>query len=236
MSIFHFKQFSVDQTGCAMKVNTDGVLLGALADGSNANNLLDIGTCTGVIALMLAQRFAQTNIDAVELDEAAAQTALKNFEASLFADRLAIHAQSFQEYFALHPEKKFDLIVSNPPFYIQSLPSPRAAKNMAKHAADDFFDKLIKGCLSHLNDEGVLWLILPLLTSALVKELAATNELFVQQVISIHSYPDSEPHREILALGKDQTKVAVHRLTIYSEPKVYADEYREVLKDFLTIF
>jgi tRNA1Val (adenine37-N6)-methyltransferase len=234
--MFRFKQFNVDQTGCAMKVNTDGVLLGALAINTLLNNILDIGTGTGVIALMLAQRFPYAQIDAVELDETAAQTALSNFECSVYANRLRLYVQSFQAYFEKHADKKYDLIVSNPPFYIQSLPSPGAEKAMAKHASDGFFEELIAGSAGHLTKEGSLWLILPLSTATLVKQIAAANKLFIHQIISIQSYPHTAPHREVLALGYHQTEITQQRLIIYNEPKVYSSSYREVLKDFLTIF
>src|ERR1700743_597427 len=118
--VFHFKQFAVDQTGCAMKINTDGVLLGALTEADKPETILDIGTGTGVIALMLAQRFTDAKIDTVEIDIDTAQTAERNFKASPFADRLTVYALGFESYFEKYPEKKYDLIVSNPPFYIDS--------------------------------------------------------------------------------------------------------------------
>src|ERR1035437_1092252 len=122
--MFQFKQFSVDQSGCAMKINTDGVLLGAITDADHPAAILDIGTGTGVIALMLAQRFADAEIDAVEIDPEAAKTAEVNFEASPFADRLNIYASGFEDYFDVYPDRKYNLIVSNPPFYVASLKSP----------------------------------------------------------------------------------------------------------------
>jgi tRNA1Val (adenine37-N6)-methyltransferase len=236
MSIFRFKQFNVDQAGCAMKINTDGVLIGALANGNNVDNILDIGTGTGVISLMLAQRFTNAQIDAVELDETAARTARANFEQSPFHGRLTLNAQSFQAYFVQQSVKKFGLIVTNPPFYIQSLPSPGIEKAMAKHADDTFFKDLISGCAAHLTLNGQLWMVLPINTSSLVKQLALEQQLFVQQVISILSYPHSHPHREILAFGYKQTEIMEQRLVIYDAPKVYTNRYQDVLKDFLTIF
>jgi tRNA1Val (adenine37-N6)-methyltransferase len=236
MSMFRFKQFNVDQTGCAMKVNTDGVLLGALATNNTSNNILDIGTGTGVIALMLAQRFPHAQIEAVELDIPAAETALNNFKGSEYASRLSLYAQSFQAHFAQPIDKKFDLIVSNPPFYIQSLASPGVQKTLAKHAGEGFFEELIADSAGHLTKEGSLWLILPLSTSALVKQIAAASKLFVHQIISIQSYPHTASHREVLALGYHQTEINQQRLIIYNEPKIYSSRYREVLKDFLTIF
>lgn len=219
-----------------MKVNTDGVLLGALAGGNGAKNILDIGTGTGVIALMLAQRFAESEIDAVELDRAAGLTALKNLKSSPFARRLNVFSQSFQQYFASNETKRFDIIVSNPPFYIQSLPSADAEKTLAKHADGSFFEELVSSCAKHLADNGLLWLILPLPTAELVKQLATAHGLVLQQRISIKSYLYSDPHREILTFTKYQTEIKEKRFCIYSLPKVYTDEYRELLKDFLTIF
>jgi len=235
MSIFRFKQFNVDQSGCAMKVNTDGVLLGALAN-SQTDTILDIGTGTGVIALMLSQRFPSAKIDAVELDTTASQTAESNFTNSPFADRLKLYPQSFQEYFTANVGVKYDLIVSNPPFYIQSLPSPGASKAMAKHAGDSFFLELIQGCAGHLHESGSLWFILPLDTAAKVKELAILQQLYVQHIVYVLSYPHSVPHRQILKFGHQQTEITEERLIIYNEPKVYSIGYQTVLKDFLTIF
>lgn len=236
MSIFRFKQFNVDQIGCAMKVNTDGVLLGALAVGDKAATVLDIGTGTGVIALMLAQRFPQAQIDAVELDENAAQTAQLNFKDSPFANRLQLHSQSFQQYFKDHSYKSYDLIVSNPPFYIHSLQSPQAGKNLAKHAGDGFFEELIKISAQQLSPDGELCLILPIPTAVMVIKLAMEYGLFVRQIIHIQSYPNSAPHRQILTFGFHQTQIEEQRLIIYNEPKVYTDAYKSVLKEFLTIF
>jgi tRNA1Val (adenine37-N6)-methyltransferase len=109
-SVFQFKQFSVDQTGCAMKINTDGVLLGALSEANDPRSILDIGTGTGVIALMLAQRFTSAQINAVEIDTFAAQTAGENFENSPFADRMNIFPTDFQSFFKDNPSKKYDFI------------------------------------------------------------------------------------------------------------------------------
>ncbi|RZA02400.1 MAG: methyltransferase domain-containing protein [Sphingobacteriaceae bacterium] len=234
--MFHFKQFSIDQTGCAMKINTDGVLLGALADADEPEHILDIGTGTGVIALMLAQRFANAMVDAVEIDKTAAHTARDNFQNSKFADRLHLFAHDFESYFSNHPQKKYDLVVSNPPFYINSLESPEAKKNTAKHADGDFFDSLVKSVSKHLSETGTFWLILPLDTAELVKTIAQQNNLYLQKVIAIKSYPDSVPHREILVFGLNDVKAPDEEFVIYREQKVYSDSYVNKLRDFFTIF
>ncbi|SDI28069.1 tRNA1Val (adenine37-N6)-methyltransferase [Mucilaginibacter gossypii] len=234
--MFRFKQFSVDQAGCAMKINTDGVLLGAIAGDGHPLNILDIGTGTGVIALMLAQRFTDAKIDAVEIDEQAAATAKSNFGNSPFKNRLTLYANGFEQFFEDYPEKRYDLIVSNPPFYINSLQSPGVKTNLAKHAADGFFEKLISVVATQLTEQGICWLILPVDTSALVKNLALQSGLYLQKTISIHSFKDDTAHREILAFGKNNTHMITGKFVIYSEPNVYTETYRGVLKNFLTIF
>ena len=137
-SVFHFKEFSVDQADCAMKINTDGVLAGALSENEDPRFILDIGTGTGVIALMLAQRFASAKIDAVEIDQQAAEAAETNFLNSPFAHRLHCYSSSFEDFFSASTIK-YDLIVSNPPFFIGSLQNPDKRKSMARHASHDFF-------------------------------------------------------------------------------------------------
>ncbi len=234
--IFHFKQFSVNQANCAMKINTDGVLLGAMAGNNNPSSILDIGTGTGVIALMLAQRYSSSNITAVEMDEAAAQTAKLNFSNSQFDDRLQVHAQSFQHYFTEHPSQQFDLIVSNPPFYIQSLPSPGKLKALAKHADSNFFNELIAAMALHLTVDGEGWLIAPLNTVSLMLQSAKQNGLYLQRAVDISSYPKAEPHRRVIVLGRKQTPVITTRLCIYDAPGVYNAEYQALLSAFLTVF
>lgn len=219
-----------------MKINTDGVLLGALADADHPQTILDIGTGTGVIALMLAQRFGNAKIDAVEIDQSAAETAGRNFENSPFADRLTLYPTGFVEFFDRHPDKKYDLIVSNPPFYINSLKSPEVKRELAKHADRDFFSNLIYYTLKYLTDRGVMYLILPLDTVALVKEVAFKNGLFLKKKTSISSYQESEPHREIIAFSSVTDKATGDRFVIYESPKIYTKQYRETLKDFFTIF
>ncbi|MDB5155633.1 MAG: methyltransferase protein [Mucilaginibacter sp.] len=233
--MFRFKQFNVDQTGCAMKINTDGVLLGALADADNPENILDIGTGTGVIALMLAQRFPQAKIDAVEIDEIAADTARQNFANSKFNDRLKVYPLDFESYFKLY-DKKYDLIVSNPPFYINSLESPGAKKSLAKHADENFFENLIRQAKKQLTDDGTFWLILPLQTAQLVKVIAVEIGLNLRQAINVLSYPNSDPHREILVFSLDNKKELDNWFVIYNEPKVYSQQYIDALKSFFTIF
>jgi tRNA1Val (adenine37-N6)-methyltransferase len=234
--MFQFKLFSVDQTNCAMKINTDGVLLGALTEDDNPASILDIGTGTGVIALMLAQRFGEAKIDAVEIDELAAGTAEKNFQSSPFANRLSISPLGFEEFFEGCTDKQYDLIISNPPFYINSLLSPAEKKQVAKHAGGHFFKDLLIGVLKHLSEQGSCWLILPLQTADLVKTLAADVGLYINKLIHIKSFASKEPHREIMVLSLSQSNIREEEFVIYESEGVYTQQYKNTLQDFFIIF
>ena len=219
-----------------MKVNTDGVLLGALVGAVAPAAVLDIGTGTGVIALMLAQRFPLANIHAVEIDAAAAQTAKRNFKVSAFRDRLKIFSLDFKDFFDQYPKNRYDLMVSNPPFHLHSLKPATRAKILARHTDEDFFKDLLKKVAEHLTEKGTCQLILPLQAANVVKALLTDYGLYLQKLIIIRSFAETDAHREILTFGRNNNGIVYDDLIIYSKPKVYSDEYRELLKDFLTIF
>jgi len=234
--MFRFKQFNVDQTGCAMKINTDGVLLGAMATGLNPERILDIGTGTGVIALMLAQRYRDAQIDAVEIDADASRTAAANFQNSPFNTQLKIFTSDVAGFFESPKQDRYNLIVSNPPFYINALESPKANKSLAKHASIDFFERLIKDIASHLSPDGLCWMVLPVQTSIFIKELVAQNDLHLQKMVTIHSFEDSESHREIVCLGFKEVSVEMVKFVIYQSKDIYSDEYKMLLKPYFLNF
>lgn len=219
-----------------MKVNTDGVLLGAWAAVANPKTILDIGTGTGVIALMLAQRFPEAEIAAVEIDKLAATTAAVNFEASPFAGRLKCFPLAMEHYFMVYPDQRFDLIVSNPPFFIDSLKSENKAKETARHADSHFFEELCRLVATHLNPDGLYCVILPIDTAAVMLQLAEKYGLYPKEVINVRSFPESEPHRQMWSLGFGQESVNHTDLSIYEAEKVYHPAYRALLQNFLTIF
>lgn len=236
MSVFRFKQFSVDQKGCAMKVNTDGVLLGALAHAADPQRILDVGAGTGVIALMLAQRFEAALIEAIEIEPSAAETAGFNFRESPFAERVKGYSLSFQDFFKTHPARKYNLIVSNPPFFINSLKSDTHARQLARHTDAEFFNQLLSLAAAHLEEGGLLTLIIPLEIAALLNETASGYGLYLCSTTSISSFKGSTPHREVLSFGLKPVKLHQDSLFIYDAPKVYSEAYRRLLKDFLIIF
>lgn len=234
--IFHFKKFQINQSGCAMKVNTDGVLLAALANPINTKRILDIGTGTGLIALMLAQRFEKAIIDAVEIEESAASRAKTNFEESPYSARLHVFHNSIEHYFSSSDET-YDLIISNPPFFINSLKSENVKKEQARHTNKDFFSDLLNQSFIKLKPEGFLILILPLETASLIDDLLISiPNLYLNELIMIHSFADSIPHRKILKIGFNSTELNLKDFVIYESRGIYSSEYQNLLKDFLTIF
>lgn len=235
-SFFHFKQFSIDQTGCAMKVNTDGVLLAALIDKKDPFQILDVGTGTGLIALMLAQKFSRSTIDAVEIDANAAKTAGENFENSPFSERIRVSHSSVEDHF-LNNKEKYDLIVSNPPYFINSLKSEDPLKEIARHTDISFFEQLLINSSRQLSDNGLLYIILPLNTALMVKKLSLQEHIVnLQKEILIHSFPESIPHRTILVFGFEKVAPLIDDFVIYEKAGLYTTGYRDLLKDYLTIF
>lgn len=158
--IFRFKQFTVFQQHCAMKVGTDGVLLGAWANVARKNHILDIGTGTGLIALMLAQRNEEAQIKAIDIDKQCILQAHLNVHSSPFANRINVEKESFQEY-AVKTNARYDLIVSNPPYFQNALKSPCQSRNQARHNDTLSFFEIISQGTSILNEDGRIVLILP---------------------------------------------------------------------------
>ncbi len=233
-SIFQFKQFAVDQQDCPMRINTDGVILGAHAYADSPKHILDIGTGTGVIALMLAQRFEQATVTGVEIDELAAHTALENFKASPFVDRLELVNS---DIFLWTPAVKYDLIVSNPPFYINSLHNPDARRKTAKHTDVTFFEGLLDFVALHLNSTGKLQIIVPVELKDFLVSMAASKELHLLEELKIRSFDDAEPIRLILSFTKMQgVDFASEDFVIYKDRGQHSEAYRQLLKPFFLAF
>ena len=155
---FTFKQFHIDHSRCAMKVGTDGVLLGAWARVDGTRRILDIGTGTGVIALQMAQRNSEAQIFAVEIDETASCRARANFDMSPWAERLEVECCAAQEF---NHTEKFDLIISNPPYFVDSLLPPDAKRSTARHTHDLSFEALDEAVSRLLAENGRFAMILP---------------------------------------------------------------------------
>lgn len=233
-SIFRFKQFEVDQSSCPMKINTDGVLLASLADATGARRILDVGTGTGVIALMLAQRCPDSRVEAVEIDPLAAEMAGRNFNNSIFRDRLSIHAKAFQQ---LETTSRYDLIVSNPPFYTDSLHNPDARKKLARHTDLGFFAELLQFAAAYLSASGKLTMILPVQLADTVVGLAAGIELYCTGQIEIHSFVGEPAIRKIITLARNAAMEAERReFIIYQSRGIYTESYKRALAPYFLAF
>ncbi|MBB5439299.1 tRNA1Val (adenine37-N6)-methyltransferase [Pedobacter sp. AK017] len=230
---FRFKQFEIDQTGCAMRINTDGVLLGAVAGKNEAANILDIGTGTGVIALMLAQRFPNALVDAVEIDEQAALTATKNALNAPFSGRLKVLHSAIEDYL---PEKYYDLIVSNPPYFVNDLKNPEHRKGVARHTDAHFFEQLLERVAAMLSRNGRFWFILPLKQAQNIVDMAKLYGLGMAVVLHIHSDENKPEIRQIVCLDYSGQPAHHHNLYIYAGKGLYTDAYKVLLKDFFLAF
>ncbi|MBR4849687.1 MAG: methyltransferase [Alistipes sp.] len=215
-----------------MKVGTDGVLLGAWADCSGAKRILDIGTGTGVIALMSAQRNTEAKIYAVEIDETATRRARSNFEMSPWAERLEVENCAVQEF---DPNEKFDLIISNPPYFIDSLLPPDAKRSTARHTHDLSFEELDKAVCRLLADGGKFALILP--TAEFEKYLSLTKLHLVRRC-DMYPTAGAAVKRVMAEFAKSETAEIVREsIAIERERRGdYTDEYRTLTKDFYLKF
>jgi tRNA1Val (adenine37-N6)-methyltransferase len=228
---FRFKQFVVKQDKCAMKVGTDGVLLGAWIDPGNARSILDIGTGTGLIALMIAQK-TDARIDAIDMDEDATKQAEENFRLSPWSGRLNVFHQSLQ-YFASHSTNRYDLIVSNPPFFLGAHPAPSEARNIARHMDDSLSIEELTECVKKLlMPDGKFCLILPHMEGQKFAEYAKSHGLFVTRIIKVKTKADRHEKRLMMELQSSPIKLTEEELVIQEEDMTYTEEYRELTKDY----
>jgi len=233
MSKFTFKQFSIEQDKTAMKVGTDGVLLGSWAPiDHNPFSILDIGAGTGIIALMLAQRTSAEQIDALEVDEEAYEQAVDNFENSPWGDRLFCFHAGLDEFIE-EPEDEYDLIVSNPPFYAEDYKTENDQRDLARFQDAMPFEELIEAADLLLSENGVFAVILPFKEEQKFISLAKEFELYPTKITHVKGTPKSEIKRSLLAFSRNENQVFdIDELIIEIDRHVYTPEYIELTKDF----
>ncbi|WP_036382194.1 tRNA1(Val) (adenine(37)-N6)-methyltransferase [Muricauda sp. MAR_2010_75] len=232
MKPFVFKQFTVHQDQCAMKVGTDGVLLGAWTSlGHQPNAILDIGAGTGLIALQLAQRSTAETIDAIELDENAYEQCVANFEASPWADRLFCYHAGFDE-FVDEMDEKYDLIVSNPPFFGEEVASGDESRDKARQNSSLPFKELVEGVSKLLGGDGVFAVIVPFKEEDSFIDLAKRVGLFLNRITRVKGNPRAEVKRSLLELGFSKKEPLVDSLIIEEERHQYTKEYIELTQAF----
>jgi len=233
--IFYFKQFKVEDGSSTMKVGTDAVLLGAIAEVENSGNILEIGTGCGVIALILAQR-SQSQIDAIEIDEESARQAGENIRNSSWKDRITIIHSSLQD-FILRSEERYDLVISNPPYFSRSLKSSDKKRNISRHNDLLSFDELITGSTGAMSPGGSLWVILPVKESMDFIEKAMNYRLHLHLEMKITPKTGKECHRVIMHFMNAPAKtVAQKNFTIRNADNSYTMEYKEVTRDLYLDF
>ena len=229
---FRFKQFTVWHDRCAMKVGTDGVLLGAWATASVCRSILDVGTGTGLIALMLAQRCRMATIDAIEIDPDACAQAAENVSASPFAQQIRIHHASFQE-FTKKTHQLFDLIVANPPYFVQSLKCPEVKRRIARHNDALSPAVLLAGSSRLLTPNGRISLIFNFLNHKEVLQQAVQNNLCCLRRTEIIPVEGAQPKRILMEFALiQQHPVQRDTLTLTNAKHRRTEAYQALASDF----
>ena len=229
---FKFKEFTINQDQCAMKIGTDGVLLGAWTSiKEKPHSILDIGTGTGVIALQLAQQTDAETIDALEIDDNAYEQAVENFENSDWGDRLFCYHASLEE-FVTEIDEKYDLIVSNPPFYTDQFESENNARNKARFTSSLSFSTLLNGVSHLLSTEGLFSVIVPFKEEQNFIQLASKVNLFPVRICRVKGTPIAETKRSLLELSFLESDVITTELIIENSRHQYTKDYVEIVRDF----
>jgi tRNA1Val (adenine37-N6)-methyltransferase len=232
MKPFKFKQFTIQQDKTAMKIGTDGVLLGAWVKiHEDVISILDIGTGTGLIALQMAQRSNCQEIDAVEIEANAFEQAVENFENSSWGDRLFCYHASLEE-FAKEFDETYDLIISNPPFYNTTYKELEYKRALARHTKNLTFEKLLFSTSKLLSIIGTCAFIIPYQEESKFLELAAKNNLFPMRITRVKGNIKTNFKRTLLQLCHTKAVPKIDELAIEIERHVNTQEYKNLIKDF----
>lgn len=229
---FTFKQFFVTHDRCAMKVGTDGVLLGAWASVEKARKVLDIGCGSGLIALMIAQRSApEVEIDGVELEPEAAQQASSNAAQSPWAERVHIYAQDVHQFAESHPHQ-YDLIVSNPPYFAPAVACRDEARDTARYTGSLTHDALLNCAEKLITKEGIFCVVLPHDLGEELARLAVQQDWFVHCQVDIRDRPGKPLHRMLLTLSRQPAETQYQHLDLRQSEGVYSPEFCALISEF----
>jgi len=233
---FEFKKFKIRQDKCAMKVGTDAVLLGAWVVPNGSANILDIGTGTGIIALMLAQK-SNAAIVAIDIDKDSTEQAKLNVAESSFASQIKVQHISFQELSSVSTQK-FDLIVSNPPFFVDSLKSTNGGRTMARHNDLLSFEDLLRGVKKLLSEKGKFCLILPKNEALLFRDLAKSKGLYLSKLMRIRTRPEKDSEkRHLMQFEFKETEFSESTLVLEADShRNYTEEYKKFTQDYYLKF
>ena len=223
---FQFRRFTVHQGRCAMKVGTDGTLLGVWAHGGQS--VLDIGTGTGLVALMMAQRFPDSYIAGIDVDHEAVEQAMENVSASPFAERITV-AEADARMFDAAP---FDAIVCNPPYFVASLECPDEQRTLARHASALTYRELMTTAWRLLSDDGEFSLVIPFNCKRQMEQEAILAGFFKVRECAVKTTPQKLPRRYLLAFRKHPGKLEQTEGIIEMQPGIRSPWYQDLTKDF----
>lgn len=234
-SIFECQQFSVEQCSGVFKVGTDAVLLASMVQPRMQSAILEVGSGTGIISLIVAQRFAHSHITAIDISEDAYNCTYRNFKNSPWTDRLQCYNASLQKFAYNYKKSKFDIIVSNPPFFKNSLLSPHDYKNIARHDLHLPVCELFESSHCLLHNNGTLWVIIPFSELSYYDECAETFKFKRIQSIEISPFQHQNPNRCIAVYCKTQEDVAceISEFYIRNDKKEYSLSYNILVKKIL---
>lgn len=232
-SYFQFKQFTLHHERCAMKIGTDGVLLGAWAPVDHVKSILDVGTGTGLIALQLAQRCKEASITAIELNEAAAAQAAENVASSPWAHRVEVVCGDFRTFEAQAP---YDLIISNPPYFTSALRCPDAARTTARHADTLGLEILMRRAASMLAPQGRVSVVLPADAEHPALDAAWFSGLHPVQLTRVFTRADKPCKRLLLTFSTQEMPCSTQQLTLREADNSYSAAYRSLTAPFYLHF
>ena len=229
---FKFKQFTVNQNKCAMKIGTDAVLLGAWTSvNQQLFSILDIGAGSGIIALMLAQRSNAQLIDAIEIEDDAYEQCTDNFENSSWNDRMFCYHASLKE-FAEEIDDKYDLIVSNPPFYSDDFKSKNEQRDLARFQDALPFEHLLESVFKLLSEIGIFSVIIPFKEEETFIDLASKASLFPNRILRVKGNSSSEIKRSLIEFSFAKNEIKIDELIIETERHQYTQDYINLTKDY----
>ena len=231
---FLFKNFSIEQNYAAMKIGTDGILLGAWVNCVNKKNGLDIGCGTGVITIMMCQKNPIIRMTAIEISKEAAKDAIINFENCRWNKNLVLKNQDFKEY---KPTNKYDLIVSNPPFYKDGYLPNNQTKRIAKHEGELNYCNIIEFSTKNLTENGTVNLIIPFKNNEKCKSFAKKNNLHLSRECVVYPKAYKSASRVLLEFSKNNIETKKEELIIENDKRHdYTTDYKNLTRDFYTIF
>ena len=232
--MFRFKQFEVGDEACAMKVGTDGVLLGAWVDVASDKDILDVGTGSGLVALMVAQRNSEAAITALDIEAGAVRQAMANVACSPWSKRISVIEGDVRCFTS---EKQFDHIISNPPYFADALLSPDVARSMARHTSSLSFEELVASAVRLLSAEGRLSVVLPADGAAAFRRVAF-GYLHLTRLMDVATREDDAPKRTLMEfrLTNATPMPRCERMSIHAVDGAYTEQYRRLTEEFYLKF